>query len=114
MLFQSDYWFAENYSQRVETIQDFIQTDDGIRTLIILDKGKTGDARKILDYLRDEEQMPCHVKLVIGLHEEASQIHMIVPSIDIESKKTIYIINDFDSASIALFRNLQPILAIFV
>ena len=38
MLFQSDYWFASNPAEKKETILDFLETDDGIKTLIIVDK----------------------------------------------------------------------------
>lgn len=106
MLFQSDYWFAQCLSQRIETIQTFLSEDEGIKTLIIIDVHSINDTEHIIDHLDKEGELPCVVELIIGLHK-------LVFAKDDCPTKTIYVCKDIDDATLDLMKNVHPILAIF-
>ena len=109
VLFQSDYWFASTYSQRVETIQNFIE-EDSQRTLIIIDNAGT-DVKVIIDILNKEWQL-VFLRLVIGNPDDL-EIHEYNLN-DGPCNKTIYVLKSLDKMSLNLIERLTPILAIFV
>jgi hypothetical protein len=114
MPLQSSYWLASDYSERVDAIHDFLQADKDVRILVVLDKGKTRDAKDILDYLNLMGQLTFYVRLIIGTRDEAIKIHKFNPDTRDEFIKTIYIVDDFNTATTTLVKILRPVLAIFV
>jgi len=106
MLFQSDYWFAQCLSQRIETIQMFFSEDEGVKTLIIIDVHSINDTECILDRLDKDGELSCVVELTIGVHK-------IVFAKDDCPNKTIYVCKDIDDVTLDLMKNVHPILAIF-
>jgi len=114
MPIQSSYWLASDYSERVDAIHDFIQADKDVRILVVLDKGKRRDAKDILDYLNLMDQLTCYVRLIVGTHDTPLQIYKFNPDAREEFIKTIYIIDDFNTATTTLVKILRPVLAIFI
>ena len=110
MLYQSDYWLASSFQEKTETIVQFIDTDEGITTLFILDVDITEDVPAILDNLIDDGDLTCIINLITD-----SGTSMFSPENTVEDYhiKTIYVRNKIDSASLDLMRNTSPILAIF-
>jgi len=51
MLYQSDYWLATNFAEKIETILQFLDTDENIKTLMIIDKNPLSDAKDVFEYL---------------------------------------------------------------
>ena len=110
MLFQSDYWVANKYSEKKETIQQFLETDEGIKSLVVIEMGSNNHVQNILN----ESEIPCNLILITesntiiyepdGEGEEAKETLQT---------KTIYIRHGMDDDTIRLIINLQPILAIF-
>lgn len=108
MLFQSDYWLASIYSERLEVIQRFLETDEGIQTLLVLDQTSVRtDTKDILDVLKETNELPCTVRLV-------TETDTIEYSTEEEYTKTIYLRNRLDTSIIQLIRSQFPILALFV
>ena len=103
MLFQSDYWLASNYAEKLETILDFLDTDEGIKTLVIIDRGITNAAGTILESIKD-----------LGPYVEFISANQIKAYKGQESyKKTIYLYSSIDDA-LPVMKTTQPILALFV
>ena len=107
-LFQSDYWFASTYSQRIETIQNFIEAD-GQRTLIIIDTAET-NVRQIMDTLRDEWELP-FVRLILGDPDELEVYEYNFT--EGNCNKSIFVFKSLDKNTLDLIKKLTPILAIF-
>jgi hypothetical protein len=110
VLFQSDYWFASTYSQRVETIQNFIEAD-GQRTLIIIDTAVT-NVRQIMDTLRDEWELP-FVILVLGHPDKPFGVFEYNPIEGRPANKIIYQLESLDALALNAIKRSKPILAIF-
>jgi len=108
MLFQSDYWVACKYNEKIETILDFLCTDKGIENLVIIDTSQTNSTNDILKDFNHDKQLPCKVVLIteqeVCVYEDSEEPHT----------KTIYVRNSLDEMSTNLLRTLQPIFAIFV
>lgn len=109
VLFQSDYWFANTYSKRIETIQNFIEADDQ-RTLIIIDITVT-NVREIMDVLNNEWSLP-FVRLVLGNPDQPFGVFEYNTTSE-HCKKTIYHVESLDKLTLTLIKRLKPILAIF-
>ena len=108
MLFQSDYWLACNYAEKVETILDFLDTDEGIKTLVIIERGIGGIANAtgtILESLKND-LVPC-VEFISGNEIKSYKGQ------ESHNRKTIYVYSSIDDA-LPLMKTMQPILAIFV
>jgi hypothetical protein len=103
MLFQSDYWFASNWNEKLETLQNFIGSSDDIVSLCIIGKD---DVQAILDTISPDD-IPCSLALIT--ESEANFIKR--PG---KHSKTIYVSSGFDVNTLALMKRLYPILAIFV
>jgi len=104
MLFQSDYWLACNYAEKVETILDFLDTDEGIKTLVIIDRTISDATGTILESLND--LVPC-VEFIANSSQTKSYKGQ-------ESyKKTIYLYSSIDDA-LPVIKTTQPILAVFI
>ena len=108
VLFQSDYWFASTYSQRVETIQNFIEDDQ--RILVIIDFNTHTDVRGILNTLNDEGQIPCFVRLILNNSELEVYEYNFTEGV---CNKNIYVLHKFNNTATGLIKRLTPILAIF-
>jgi len=111
VLFQSDYWFANTYSQRVETIQNFIEDDQ--RVLVIIDSRLHNDIRTILNILMEEEQIPSYLRLVIGNPEKPLEVYEYNFNQGI-CNKTIYVLSKLNNMATALIKRVKPVLAIFI
>jgi hypothetical protein len=110
MLFQSDYWLACNYAEKVETILDFLDTDEGIKTLVIIERGIGGIANAtgtILESLKND-LVPC-VEFISGNEIKSYKGQ---ESYHKTHRKTIYVYSSIDDA-LPLMKTMQPILAIF-
>jgi hypothetical protein len=108
MLFQSDYWFVSKYSERVETLRNFLETDEGITNLVIVDMANSGDINTIIESIKMDGNLDCSVNVYtttnITLHESNnSDLHT----------KTIYVRDHFDLDTIDMIKATMPILAIF-
>ena len=103
MLFQSDYWFASTWNEKLETLKNFIGSSEDIVTLCIIGKD---DVQAILDTISPAD-IPCNLALIT--ESEANFIKR--PS---KYAKTIYVSSGFDANTITLMKKLYPILAIFV
>ena len=114
MLFQSDYWVAASGSERMETLRDFLDTDEGIQNLIIIQKNPESDLVKILEQIVDEGYLRCNLTLVLG----EGKTHVYESTADevgnITHMKTIYLCSGLDDHAVDLLRRLTPILALFV
>jgi hypothetical protein len=108
--FQRDYWFASTYVQKADVIQDFVESDEEIRSLLILDSGIQGSTREILNSL--DGTIPCFVRLVIGNPEEPLEVYEYNFTYGICSK-TIYVLPKLNNMATGLIKRLKPVLAIF-
>jgi len=108
MLFQSDYWLASNTHEMTETLHDFLDTDSGITTLVIVNKNHTNIVETILQDLLTNTEFECNIKLISGVSTQSygsdSSAHL----------KTIYVYTELDMTAISLMKMHQPIFAIFV
>jgi len=107
MLFQSEYWFASNNSEKTETILDFLQTDEGIKDLVIIDINES-NIKSIIDFIIDINDYECNIKLIIN-----SNIYNYELNKEYHTK-TIHIYIKLDDISINMIKTLTPILAIFI
>ena len=114
MLFQSDYWVAASVSECAETLRDFLGSDEGIKTLVIIQK-RDYDSAKIMDQVVSEGYLSCNVNLVL---DKGGQTRAYEPENDevgnINHMKTIYVCDALDDYAVDLLRTLTPILALFV
>jgi len=113
VVFQSDYWFASSYSQKVEAIQDFLETDEGIRTLVIIDSTTLSDVKEILEDLNYAGQIPPYLRFVIGNPEKPLEVYEYNFTDGI-CEKTIYLLKRLDNMATGLIKRVKPILAIFI
>ena len=104
MLFQSDYWLASNYAERLETIRNFIDTDEGIKTLVVIDK-TLNCAKEVMNNINEE--LDCNIKLISDVEE------ILYENLDSSHIKRIYIFKTIEDA-LSLMKITQPILAIFL
>jgi len=118
MLFQSDYWVAANASERLETLRDFLETDSGIRSLVVIQKGGVdADLVQIMEQIVSESDLLCNVTLVLWGGQERtykSDSDKEDEVGNITHMKTIYVCHAFDDYAVNLLRMLTPILALFV
>ena len=116
MLFQSDYWVAANGSERAETLRDFLDTDEGIQNLVIIQKNPESDLDKIVEQIVAEGYLRCNLTLVLGQGQDETQIYEAAADEvgNITHMKTIYLCSGLDEHAIDLLRRLTPILALFV
>lgn len=105
MLFQSDYWMAENPTQKSETIHDFLLTDEGIKTLVIIDISGLDILNLIANIVKYND-----IECEVIVNKEEREIYNYGE--ENPHKKTIYIRKTLEEA-LQLLRSLQPILAIF-
>jgi hypothetical protein len=110
--FHRDYWFASTYSQRVDVIQDFVESNEDIRTLVIIDSRLHNDIRTIMNILMEEEQIPSYVRLVIGNPEKPLEVYEYNFNQGI-CNKTIYVLSKLNNMATALIKRVKPSLAIF-
>ena len=110
MLFQSDYWVASSYQEKTETIAQFVDTDEGITVLFVLDMDVTVDVPSILEDLIDNDDMPCIIKLIT---DSGSSFFQPAGTLEDCHTKTIYVRNSMDADSLNIIKNKWPILAIF-
>lgn len=106
------YWFASSYSQRIETLQNFLETDEYIRTLVVLDIYSANDVKGMLESLDNQEQIPCNVRLVLGTPETPLEIYEFEAG-ELLERKTIFVVRNLDEITLRLIKNTSPILAIF-
>ena len=117
MLFQCDYWLAANASERIETLRDFLETDDGIKTLVIIEMNSESNLVNIIEQIVSEGQLSCSVSLVLS---ESCQTRVYeMDSRDdevgnVNHMKTVYVCPTLDNYAIDLLRTYTPILALFV
>ena len=107
MLFQSDYWVASNNSEKTETIQDFLSTDEGIKELIIIDMNNS-NVKSIIEYIIDIDELECNINLIINSN---------MYKFELDEKyhtKNISVYPCLDDKSIDMIKKLTPILGIFV
>ena len=114
MLFQSDYWVAASASERTETLRDFLDTDEGIQNLVIIEKNPESDLVKLVEQIVAEGYLRCNVSLVLG--QDRTQVYeAAVDEIgNITHMKTIHLCTGLDEHAIGLLRQFTPILALFV
>lgn len=105
MLFQSDYWLACNYAEKVETIVDFLDTDEGIKTLVIIDNTISNATDTILESLKHD--LVPYVEFITAIQTKSYKGQQSY------HRKTIYLYTSIDHA-LATMKTMQPILAIFV
>jgi hypothetical protein len=108
MLFQSDYWLASNYSEKLETIRQFLDMDAGIKTFVIIDRNLTDDTKGIIETLKADCSLPHTVHLVI----DKATNHYASDEADGHTK-TIHVRISLDAETIQLLREEMPILALF-
>jgi len=109
MLFQSDYWLASNYAEKLETIRQFLDMDAGIKTIVIIDRNLTDDTKGIIETLKADCALPQTVHLVIG----TTTNHYASDESDGHTK-TIHLRTALDAETIQLMREEMPILALFL
>ena len=102
MLFQSDYWVASSYQEKLETIAQFVDTDEGITVMFILDVNITADVPSILEDLADNDDLPCIINLIT---ESGSNLIQPTGSLEDCHTKTIYVRNSIDTDSLNIMRN---------
>ena len=110
MLFQSDYWVASSYQEKLETIAQFVDTDEGITAMFVLDVNVTADLPSILEDLSDNDDLPCIINLIT---ESGSNLFQPTGNLEDCHTKTIYVRNSIDADSLNIMRNNWPIMAIF-
>jgi len=111
MLFQSDYWVAVNDHEKTEAIRDFLETDEGIKTLVIIDPDRNYHAMVLLDKIQEESMLPCSVNLFTDTERYLFEATDITE--ESHHTKTIYICNQLDNGTVELLKKHQPILLIF-
>lgn len=110
MLFQSDYWLASNYAEKLETIRQFLDMDAGIKTFVIIDRNLTDDTKDIIETLKADCSLPHTVLLVIGTKTN----HYASDEPTTGHTKTLHVRPSLDAETIQLLREEMPILALFV
>lgn len=110
--FQRDYWFANTYVQKANVIQDFVETDDNIRTLLIIDSGIQSTTREILNSLVEDGTVPCFVRLVLGNPKAPLEVYEYNFTYGI-CDKTIYVLPKLNNMATSLIKRVKPVLAIF-
>ena len=108
MLFQSDYWLASNYAEKIETIRQFLDMDAGIKTIVIIDRNLTDDTKTVIETLKADCSLPHTVHLVIG-----TTTNHYASDEPTGHTKTIHLRTVFDAETIQLLREEMPILALF-
>ena len=111
MLFQSDYWVAANDHEKTEAIQDFLETDEGIKTLVIIDPDRNYHAMVLLDKIQEDSMLPCSVNLFTDTERYLFEATDMTE--ESHHTKTIYIRNELDNGTVELLKKHQPILIIF-
>ena len=106
MVYQSDYWLATNFAEKIDTVLQFLQTNDNIKPLMIIDKNPLSDAKDVFEYLDEKNELKYKINLIIGTYTCSYGNN------DLE--KTIYISYNLNEATIRLMKDIQPILAIFI
>jgi len=116
MLFQSDYWVAASASERTETLRDFLDTDEGIQNLVIIEKNPESDLVKLVEQIVAEGYLRCNLTLVLGQDTGETQVYeAAVDEVgNITHMKTIHVCSTLDEHAIGLLRQFTPILALFV
>jgi hypothetical protein len=110
MLFQSDYWLASNQAEKKETLLDFLYTDEGIKTLVIIDTYQS-NVRSILETV-DLSTLDCNIQLITR-----TETHLLTHTNSTDAEKhtkTIYVCPALNPPTIVLLKTHSPILAIFV
>ena len=108
MLFRSDYWLASNHNQQVETIVDYLSSEECVTELIIVDVGGTESTNAIISSLSINNDLECSVKVFT---ETDTQLYECM---DATHTKNIYVRRSFDHITVNIMKTLCPILAIFV
>lgn len=98
-MFVGDYWFASNPHEKEETIRQFLGTDEGIRTLLVIGVSDVVDIVKV-------NESECNVTIVTN--EGATTITR--PG---SHTKTIYVCPKLNVTTTNMMRLMKPILAIF-
>jgi hypothetical protein len=106
MLYQSDYWLATNFAEKIETVLQFLDTDEHIKTLMIIDKNPLSDAKDVFEYLDEKNELKYKINLIIGTYTCSYG--------NSNQEKTIYISYNLNEETIRLMKDIQPILAIFI
>jgi len=108
MSFQGNYYVATSESERLETIQNFLENSK-INTLLILQKNyESWEIVSILNrisYLYDYN---------VNLITEYGGTSLHNGNNNSVNVKTIYIRENIDDSTINLMKNIEPILAIFI
>jgi hypothetical protein len=112
VLFQSYYCFASSYNQKIEVICNFVETDEGIRTLVIIDSSTQTNLITILNILTEDDQVPCYVRLVLGNPDVPLEVYEYNFN-EGTCNKTIYVLPKLNNMATNLIKRLKPILAIF-
>jgi hypothetical protein len=109
MLFQGDYWFASLESERLETIQHFLEQDEKINTLVIVQKNyESWEIVSILNrisYLYDFN---------VNLITESGGTQLYNGRDNSVNIKTIYLRESIDDETINLIKNKKPVISIFI
>jgi hypothetical protein len=108
MLFRSDYWLATNHTQQTETIVDFLDSEECVTELIIVDVGGTETTNAIVSDLALNEEIECSVKVYT---ENETKLYECVNA---THTKNIYVRRGFDHITVNIMKTICPILAIFV
>ena len=100
-MFVGDYWFASNPNEKEETIRQFLGTDEGIRTLLVI------GVSDVADIVAKVNESECNVTVVTN---EGSTVYKTRPG---SHTKTIYVRPKLNVTTTNMMRLMKPILAIF-
>jgi hypothetical protein len=99
-MFTGDYWFASNPHEKEETIRQFLCTDEGIKTLLVIGDSDIADIVNV-------DEFECNVTIVTN---DGVTKHMTRPD---SHTKTIYVRPKLNLSTTNMMRLMKPILAIF-
>ena len=109
MAYHGNYWIATSESEQLETIQHFLEQDEKINTLIIVQKNY--ESWEIVSILNRIAYLYNYNVNLITEFGKAQLYNGRDNSINI---KTIYLCENINDEIINLIKNEKPVIAIFI
>ena len=105
-MFQGVFWVANNFSEKVAIVQNFLQ--DGPKIMVVIDNSAQSDIVGCLEFIRSKNLLSCDVNISTKPHTTLFKSNKQ----NVETK-TIYIYPTFDAHTIKILNTMRPILSIF-
>jgi hypothetical protein len=111
MLFQGTFWLANNYSETIECVQKFLQSEDS-RTMVVIDSKSANDIHSIIDYIRTKNLICWKNNSVIVKTSINTTIYEPLAK-ENKGSKTIYIFTTITSEAVKVINETCAFIALF-